>query len=53
MKLPRTISGWCLLLFFLWYGLANVGVSALMASPFPLIGALLALGYVVFSLIGR
>ncbi len=53
MMMPKTISSWCLMLFFLWYGLANVGISALMASPFPLIGGLLALGYVVFSFLGR
>jgi hypothetical protein len=40
-------------LFFLWYGLANVlgalGTDVLMASPFPLIGGLLALAYAVLS----
>jgi hypothetical protein len=40
-------------LFFLWFGLAYVlqalGIGALMASPFPLIGGLLALAYAVLS----
>jgi hypothetical protein len=52
MKLPTTISGWCMWLFFLWYGLGAF-IPALMASPFPWIGGALALGYAVFALLGR
>jgi hypothetical protein len=52
MKMPATISGWCLLLFFLWYGLGAF-VPALMAAPFPMIGGILALGYAVLSLLGK
>ena len=57
MMWPKTISGWCMWLFFLWYGLANVlgavKVEFLMNSPFPLLGALFALGYAVFAFMGR
>ncbi len=57
MKMPTTISGWCMWLFFLWFGLAYVlqavGVGFLMASPFPLLGGLFALGYAVFALFGK
>jgi hypothetical protein len=57
MMMPKTISGWCMWLFFLWFGLAYVlnffGIAFLMNSPFPLIGGLLALGYAVFALIGK
>jgi hypothetical protein len=49
--MPASISGWCLLLFFLWYGLAAF-VPALNTDMFRKIGAILALGFVIFSLIG-
>jgi len=49
--MPATISAWCLILFFLWYGLSAF-VSALNTDMFKKIGAVLALGFVVFSLIG-
>ncbi|NOH00975.1 MAG: hypothetical protein HND47_02840 [Chloroflexi bacterium] len=52
MSLPKTISGWCMWLFFLWYGLAAF-IPALMGGFFPMLGGILALGYVVFSAIGR
>jgi hypothetical protein len=50
-KMPASISAWCLILFFLWYGLAAF-VPALNTDMFRKIGAILALGFVVFSLIG-
>jgi hypothetical protein len=50
-KMPATISAWCLILFFLWYGLAAF-VPALSTDMFRKIGAVLALGFVLFSLIG-
>jgi hypothetical protein len=52
MSMPKTISGWCLILFFLWYGLAAF-VPALAGGFFPWIAGLLALGYVVFSVMGK
>jgi purine-cytosine permease-like protein len=52
MKMPTTISGWCLWLFFLWYGLGAF-IPALMAGIFPMVGGILALGYAVFALLGR
>jgi len=49
MKLPSSIASWCVLLYFLW-----VGVGAFVALPMAaIIGGVLALGYVVFTLIGK
>ena len=49
MKLPTTISGWCMWLYFLW-----VGVGAFVGLPMAVpIAGILALGYAVFALIGR
>ncbi len=43
MSLPKTISGWCMWLYFLW-----VGLGAFIALPMaPTIGGLLALGYAI------
>ena len=48
MSLPKTISGWCMWLFFLWTGL-----SAFVALPMAAtISGVLALGYAIFALIG-
>jgi uncharacterized membrane protein len=48
ITMPKTISGWCLWLFFLWYG-----IGAFVALPMALpIGGILALAYAVFSFIG-
>jgi hypothetical protein len=52
MSMPKTISGWCLTLFFLWYGLAAF-VPAFAGGFFPMIAGILALGYVVFSVMGK
>ncbi len=49
MKLPATISGWCMWLYFLW-----VGIGAFVGLPmFETIAGILALGYAIFALIGR
>lgn len=49
MSLPKTISGWCLWLFFLWFG-----IGAFVALPMDaVIGGILALGYAIFSLLGK
>lgn len=48
MRLPNAISTWCLILFFLFYGLSALGL----AIPGVILG-LLALGVAVFMLIGR
>lgn len=45
---PKTISGWCMWLFFLWFGLG----SFLALPAYALIAGILALGYAIFSLIG-
>jgi hypothetical protein len=51
MEMPKTVSAWCMWLFFLWFGLAYVlnffGVSFLMQGVFQLLGGLFALGYAV------
>ncbi len=52
MVMPKTIAAWCTALFFLWFGL-SVFISALMASPFNYVGAILALGAAVFTFLGR
>jgi hypothetical protein len=49
--MPTTIAAWCLILFFLWYGLAAF-VAALNTDMFRKIGAVLALGFVLFSFLG-
>lgn len=51
MNLPDSIASWCLWLFFLWYGLAAF-VPALSTDMFKKIGAVLALGFVIFNLLG-
>ena len=48
MRLPNSIATWCLILFFLLYGLQAFGL----AIPAVLL-ALLALGVAIFTLIGR
>ena len=49
MKLPKTISGWCTILFFLFTGL-----GAFVALPFlPMLIGIFALGVVIFTLIGK
>jgi hypothetical protein len=48
MRVPNSLSAWCLILFFLLYGLSAFGV----AIPGVLLG-LLALGVAIFTLIGR
>ena len=51
MKFPTTISGWCMWLFFLWFGLGTF-VPSLMAAPVTYLGGILALGYAVLALFG-
>ena len=48
MNMPNSISAWCLILFFLLYGLSALGL----AIPGIILG-LLALGVAIFTLIGR
>ena len=48
MRLPSSIATWCLILFFFFFGLSELG----MAIPGIIIG-LLALGVAIFTLIGR
>ncbi len=48
VTLPKTISGWCMWLFFLWFG-----VGAFVALPLgATISGLLALAYAIFAFIG-
>jgi hypothetical protein len=49
MTMPKTISGWCMWLFFLCFGLGTI-VSAL--SVLLVIAPWLALAYAVFAFIG-
>lgn len=48
MRVPSSIATWCMILFFLFFGLSLLGL----AIPNVLIG-LLAVGAAVFTLIGR
>lgn len=48
MRVPNSIASWCLILFFLFYGLSAFG----MAIPGIIMG-ILALGVAVFTLLGR
>lgn len=48
MRMPNSIATWCLILFFLLYGLSAFGL----AFPGVILG-LLALGVAIFTLIGR
>ena len=48
MNMPNSIAAWCMILFFLLYGLSAFGL----AIPAIILG-LLALGVAVFTLIGR
>ncbi|MCZ2127746.1 MAG: hypothetical protein LC099_08260 [Anaerolineales bacterium] len=49
MSLPKTLSGWCMWLFFLWTGL-----TAFIPLPFAAyVSGLLALGYAVFAALGK
>ena len=54
MKMPSTISGWCMWLFFLLTGLVAVvpGVFASM-SFMPMLIGVLALVYAIAALFGR
>jgi len=51
MKMENKVSTWCMVLFFLWFGLAQF-VPMLMGGFFPFIGGLLALGVAVFTFLG-
>jgi len=48
MRFPNSIATWCLILFFLFYGLSALGL----AIPAIILG-LLALGVAIFTLLGR
>jgi hypothetical protein len=49
MSMPKTIAGWCTVLFFLFFGI-NAFFSM---SFFPMLIGILALGAAVFTFIGR
>jgi hypothetical protein len=48
MRMPSSIATWCLILFFLFYGLSALG----MGIPGIILG-LLALGVAIFTFVGR
>ena len=52
MMMPKTIAGWCTVLFFLWYGLAAF-VPAFAGGFFPMLAGILALGIAVFTVLGK
>ncbi len=50
MKTPKTIAGWCIVLFFLLFGLEYFVKSL---SFLPLVVAILAIGAAVFTFIDK
>lgn len=52
MAMPKTIAGWCMILFFLIFGLAAF-IPAFAGGFFPMLLGLLALGVAVFTFLGR
>jgi hypothetical protein len=49
MKMPKTIAGWCTVLFFLVYG-----INAFFALSFAaMLLGILALGAAIFTFIGK
>ena len=50
MNLPKTVSGWCMWLFFLVVGLGVIPVVDAIIPDF--VAPLLALAYAVFSFLG-
>ncbi len=48
MNLPKNVSGWCMWLFFLWFGIGSFVTLPLSAT----IAGLLAIGYAVFAFLG-
>ena len=50
MNLPKNISGWCMWLFFLVYGLTIVPVVGGLIPTF--LAPLFALAYAVFAFLG-
>ena len=54
MALPKTISGWCMWLFFLFVGLLWVLPSFFETLGFwSMLAGIFALGYAVFAFLGR
>jgi hypothetical protein len=51
MNVPETLAGWCLWLFFLWYGLAAL-MPGLSPDTFRRVGAVFALGFFMFNVLG-
>ena len=51
MKMANKVSTWCMVLFFLWYGLAAF-VPFFAGGFFPMLAGLLALGVAVFTFLG-
>jgi len=49
MVMPKSIAGWCTVLFFLFFGL-NAFFSM---SFFPMLIGILALGAAVFTFLGK
>jgi hypothetical protein len=52
MKMPSAISTWCMILFFLFAGLAAFGVTV-GGSLFGILTGIFALGAAIFLFLGR
>ena len=51
MSLPKTISGWCMFLYFVVVGLSIIPVVGGLIPA--ILAPVFALGYVIFFLIGK
>ena len=52
MNLPTNLSGWCMWLFFLVFGLGEFLPAFMGMSFYPWLVGILALGYAVLALLG-
>jgi hypothetical protein len=53
MKLPKTLSSWCMWLYFLCVATRTFVKVDTVATVAPILEGIFAIGYFVFTLIGR
>lgn len=53
MKLPNTLSAWCMWLYFLCVATRTFVKVGAVATVAPILEGIFALGYIVFTLIGK
>ncbi|MEW5939509.1 MAG: hypothetical protein AB1750_07600 [Chloroflexota bacterium] len=52
VTLPKTISGWCMWLFFLWFGVGTIW-TGIPDAAFDYGTGILAIAYAVFAFFGK